>query len=517
MTSHLRTRWAAIGALSTLVWIWTASLAALDRTPPTVRIKAPVAGARVSGTTPITGIAVDNVAVSLVDISIDGGPFVPATQTTTWSFAWPTTAVADGAHTIRARATDSGGTTALTSISVTVSNAAPPPVPTLPPSVYGLTGASGVIPAGLPARLTVGLFEESGTWMRDSGVRWDARYRYLPYGWVNNWGWSPYDGSFALSYMQESAAQGFTPVFQYYVMNGESNYNESAFLATAQDPARMADYFGQWKILMQRAKDYGAPVVVMVEADGFGFLERQTSENPSAYAAVAASGVPELAGLPNTVAGWGLAFLQIRQSVGASNAILAMDISAWGTGKDILYFSVTDDLTAEVEKAYNFLSPLGLTPNQTGATWDLISNNPLDRDSDFYMTMGQNRWWDMSESAPISSRSFNRYGEWLRLWNVRAAKRWVLWQIPLGNSNHLNVYNNGNAREGYRDNRPEYFFGANGAIHRRSFAFNGVIGLFFGAGAGGMSWYTNDVYTDGQLFMKSRAGSFLNRGGLPIG
>ena len=40
--------------------------------------------------------------------------------------------------------------------------------------------------------------------------------------------------------------------------------------------------------------------------------------------------MPELAGLPNTVAGWGLAFLQLRKSVGANNAILGMHVSALG-------------------------------------------------------------------------------------------------------------------------------------------------------------------------------------------
>jgi hypothetical protein len=256
--------------------------------------------------------------------------------------------------------------------------------------------------------------------------------------------------------------------------------------------------------------------VVLVEADGFGFLEQQSGGNPNAYAAVAATGMPELAGLPNTVAGWGLAFLQLRSAVGASNAILAMDISGWATGKDLLYFSVTDSLQPEVDKAYAFLAPLGLAANQTGDTWDLLTNNPLDRDSDYYTTLGQNRWWDASDTASISSRSFARYAEWLRLWNVKAKMRWVLWQIPLGNSNHLNVYNNGQPRQGYKDNRPEYFFGANGDTHRRKFAQVGVVGVFFGAGTGGMSWYTNDTYTDGQLFMKSRAGSFLLGGGLPI-
>jgi hypothetical protein len=38
----------------------------------------------------------------------------------------------------------------------------------------------------------------------------------------------------------------------------------------------------------------------------------------------------------------------------------------------------------------------------------------------------------------------------------------------------------------------------------------------FGAGAGGQSSYQNDTYSDGQLFMKSRAGAFLKAGGLAI-
>ena len=49
---------------------------------------------------------------------------------------------------------------------------------------------------------------------------------------------------------------------------------------------------------MQRAKDFGKPVLVLLEADGFGFLQQQSSNNPNAYAAVADSGVAELAGCP---------------------------------------------------------------------------------------------------------------------------------------------------------------------------------------------------------------------------
>jgi hypothetical protein len=377
--------------------------------------------------------------------------------------------------------------------------------------------AKGAIPAGLPARELVGLFEDTGaTWMKTSGAPWDVRYRYFTKGWVNNWGFGAYDGSWGLGYMRECDGQRFIPAVQYYQMNGEPGGSESAFLSKVQNATTMKSYFGDFKILMQRAKDFGKPVIILLEADGFGFLEQQTAGNSAAYAAVKDSGVAELAGLPNTVAGWGLAFLQLRKSVGANNAVLGIHISGWASGKDIAYGSVTDSLSPEVDKVYNFLAPFGLAANVTGATWDVLVGDPLDRDSDYYvLVQGQNRWWDASDSASINSKSFNRYAEWVRLWNVKATKRWILWQIPLGNSNHRNVANDGTARAGYKDNRPEYFFG-NGTAHMAKFADAGVIGLLFGAGAGGQSSYQNDNYTDGQLFMKSRAGAILSAGGVTL-
>src|SRR5688572_8108897 len=82
------------------------------------------------------------------------------------------------------------------------------------PSYYGLEQglagdrAAGSIPKGLPSRVMVGLFEDSGaTWMKSSGVPWDSRYRYFTKGWVNNWGWSPADGSWGLAYMRECDSQ----------------------------------------------------------------------------------------------------------------------------------------------------------------------------------------------------------------------------------------------------------------------------------------------------------------------
>src|SRR3954468_24861686 len=377
--------------------------------------------------------------------------------------------------------------------------------------------AKGPIPAGLPAREVVGLFEDTGgTWMKNSGAAWDVRYRYFTKGWVNNWGFGAYDGGWGLGYMRECDGQRFIPAGQYYQINGEPGGSESAFLSKVQNATTMGSYFGDFKILMQRAKDFDKPFVVLLEGDGFAFLQQQTSSNPNTYAAVKDTGMAELQGLPNTVAGWGLAFLQLRKSVAASKVVLGVHISSWASGKDVSYFNVTDPLGPEVDKVYNFLAPLGVASNVTGATFDVLVGDPLDRDSDYYrLTQNQDRWWDASDSASISSKSFNRYAEWLRLWNVEANKRWVLWQIPLGNSASLNVFNNGNPGEGYKDNRPEYFF-SSGTAHLQKFADVGVIALLFGAGASGQSSYGNDKYSDGQLFMKSRAGAFLNAGGLPL-
>src|SRR3954466_278995 len=147
--------------------------------------------------------------------------------------------------------------------------------------------------------------------MKGSGVPWDHRYRYFTKGWVNNWGYGAYDGSWGLNYMKECDAQHFIPVVEYYQMNDEPGGGEAQFLAKAQNAATMKSYFGDFKILMQRIKDFGKPVLVLMEGDGYGLMEQQSGNNPNAYAAIKDSGLPELAGLPNSVAGWGLGFLQM--------------------------------------------------------------------------------------------------------------------------------------------------------------------------------------------------------------
>ncbi len=268
---------------------------------------------------------------------------------------------------------------------------------------------------------------------------------------------------------------------------------------------------------MTRAAEFDKPVIVIIEADGTGFLQSAAQNDPNVSASIANNGIPELANLPNTLSGWGMAFLELKKQAKANKVVLGMHISAWASSKDIAYSSIELPLQPEVDKVYDFLAPLGLSTNQTGLQYDLLVGDPIDRDSDYYLKVkGDDRWWDTTSTASINSKSFNRYAEWLRLWNVKSQKRWLLWQIPLGNKYHLNVDNNGQAQEGYKDNRVEYFLGDHSTEHLAKFADCGVIGLLFGAGDWNQSGYTNDQDDQGNLYMKALGGNFYQRGGMPL-
>jgi thermitase len=103
-----------------------------DTTAPTVGIDSPLSGATVSGMAVIDVTASDDVGVTKVDLYVDGVFFV-TDNASPYSFAWDTSTVPNGSHTLNAVATDAAGNSAgTTPISVTVSNG---PADTTPPTV----------------------------------------------------------------------------------------------------------------------------------------------------------------------------------------------------------------------------------------------------------------------------------------------------------------------------------------------------------------------------------------------
>ena len=107
-----------------------------DTTPPTVAVSAPAAGATVSGTTPVSANASDNVGVAGVQFTLDGANLGAEDTSAPYSVSWNTTTATNGSHALRAIARDAAtNSTTSVPVSVTVSNAAPP--------VTGLVGAYG--------------------------------------------------------------------------------------------------------------------------------------------------------------------------------------------------------------------------------------------------------------------------------------------------------------------------------------------------------------------------------------
>ena len=97
--------------------------------PPVVSITSPANGATVSGTVTVSGTASGSGAISLVQVSVDGGTFSNASGTNSWNFSLNTTSLTEAAHTLTAKVTDSSGQTALsTPVTITTNNVSGPTV-----------------------------------------------------------------------------------------------------------------------------------------------------------------------------------------------------------------------------------------------------------------------------------------------------------------------------------------------------------------------------------------------------
>jgi subtilisin family serine protease len=95
----------------------------VDNQAPSATITSPASGASVARTVTVTADAADNHSVTRVEFLVDG--VLKATDLTApYTYAWDTLAVADGAHTLLARAYDAAGNSgAGAAVGVTVANA----------------------------------------------------------------------------------------------------------------------------------------------------------------------------------------------------------------------------------------------------------------------------------------------------------------------------------------------------------------------------------------------------------
>lgn len=107
--------------------------------PPTVSITSPANGVTVSGLVNITANASDDNGVSRVGFYVDG-VLLGFDLATPYEFAWNSTAVTDGSHTISATAVDTTSKTATHSVTVTVDNVNDLPVANAGPDKSAYVG-----------------------------------------------------------------------------------------------------------------------------------------------------------------------------------------------------------------------------------------------------------------------------------------------------------------------------------------------------------------------------------------
>lgn len=339
---------------------------------------------------------------------------------------------------------------------------------------------TGAVPAGLPAHVAIGLGNFDLAWPGASGVPWGYRYQYIssgvntPNGWTT---WNAPPGEFALLYMNASFSQGMIPVFDYYQLRASTpNPGSENPDPKLQNASTMNAYFADFKLLMDKCKQYNKTVIVHIEPDFWGFCQSVHGNDPSVIpVAVASSGYADVSGFPNNLPGFAQALVHLRDLY-ASNCLLALHASHWAAGYDLILNSA--DPVVQATKTSNFFNALG-------ASFELLFHDPSDRDSGFKQAVygdGGASWWDGAD--------FDRYRTYLgKVWEL-TGRRGILWQMPIGNT----VMKSCNNTWGhYQDNRVEYFLQAGNRQHIVDYAAAGVIALLYGNPEAGTTSYTDSM------------------------
>jgi len=337
-----------------------------------------------------------------------------------------------------------------------------------------------VIPPGVPRHLGLGLMNSPSQlgWMTSSGIPWDYRYQYLT-GGVNtgeSWTtWNSPDGAFVDNYLRDSGDNGYIPVLTYYqvVASAPDPWSEDVSVKLT-NAATMNAYFSEWKLLMQKAGAYGRPVIVHVEPDMWGYMQSSYGADARKVpVSVASSGFGEVAGFADNAAGFARALVSLRNAY-APNVVLGFHVSAWASGVDLILNKA--DPVATANSVFAFYKSLG-------AQFDLLFFDPSDRDAGYYQVQrgdGGAHWW--------SDDDFQRFQQFIGRLSVLAARKAVLWQVPIGNT----VYRSEDNSWGhYQDNRVQYWLGDR--THMQALVHSGVIAILFGAGASGCTMYDDGV------------------------
>jgi hypothetical protein len=335
------------------------------------------------------------------------------------------------------------------------------------------------LPPNWPATLQLGMADSPGgaAAMRATAP-FGFRYQYLAGGVNIGKGWPTWNanGEFVSYYIEDSRDYGIAPVFTYYQLlqsaPGSGKSEAERDFANLQNAATMAAYFNDLRLFFQKAGAFpGTGVVLHVEPDFWGYMQQKAKHDDatSVPVQVAATGLAELAGLPDNLSGLSQAVVRLRDAY-APNALLAYHLSTWGTGANMLFSkpgeSEVRDLATRSARFYSSLR----------ARFDLTFAEFLDRDSGFYEYQYKN------PHAWYSAADYRRLAGYLATFGALAQQRLALWQIPYGNTK---MRRENNQWDRYQSNQVETLLGDPSRAYLSTLANAGVVALLFGRGADG--------------------------------
>eukprot|EP01088_Endostelium_zonatum_P018450 TRINITY_DN5929_c0_g1_i2.p1 TRINITY_DN5929_c0_g1~~TRINITY_DN5929_c0_g1_i2.p1 ORF type:complete len:895 (-),score=201.35 TRINITY_DN5929_c0_g1_i2:114-2774(-) len=346
-----------------------------------------------------------------------------------------------------------------------------------------------VLPNGLPNTFQIGMTNIGLDGIPFSGVGY--YYQYLTgdvfqsnwYGWQDT---SLPPGQFVADFVANAILKKVVPVFTYYMIVPTAPYSDNAdgSVAKFKDPKFVNSYLNNLQTFFTKAKA-GSTVIFHFEPDLLGYLQRYSGGDATKITvALSSSGFAGVGSFPNNLRGLIQAINYIRTNTGATNVILAVHVSVWGTNVDVQR-NKPDNPTVLTLARQSSDWIANVDPNRY---FTLAFFEFSDRDSAFYCSKDASgapctpnysldgsccskEWWNEADFT----RNILYVTNVLNNLNLRG----IFWQIPFGNTK-MRAMNN--QQYHYQDNKVEWFLGGSDNSNMDRYNQAGVIALLYGSG-----------------------------------
>ena len=295
------------------------------------------------------------------------------------------------------------------------------------------------------------------------GVTLDLHYAYLV-GLPGDGGWPDWNqGGVFVNILADSARDhGTVPMFTLYATSALGEANISVLTNTDFVSA----YWEGARLMFERLGIFGAPAIVHLEPDFWGFAQQESSD-PDQLNVLVGSVLDDCADLPESMAGMGKCLVLLARKY-APETLVGFHASGWA-----------DPDPAEVAR---YLRDIGAGDS------DLVVIETLDRDAGCFeagkdpnCARNDGPWyWDETNQT---SPNFHEHLAWAKAISEGVGKPLLWWQMPFGVPSDTP----GGEAGAYRDNRVKYLF-----EHVDEFIQAGGVGAVFGVGASNQTYITSD-------------------------